>query len=97
MIEAVTTLYEDNQMILGLVALLSLIMFVGSLLSLPYLVSLIPADYFQYAEPYRVHHKFRHPVIRLIIIGLKNIIGWLLIIAGIAMLVSECTYFLPPA
>ncbi len=87
MIELLTTFYEDNQVILGLLAGLSLIMFLGSLLSLPFLVSLIPADYFQYPEPYKVHHAFKHPVIRLIIISIKNILGWLLIFAGITMLV----------
>ena len=87
MIESITIFYEDNQVILGLIAGLSLVMFIFSLLSLPFLVSLIPADYFQYPEPYKVHHAFKHPVIRLIIISIKNILGWILISAGFAMLV----------
>ncbi len=60
----------------------SVIIFFASILSLPFLVSFIPTDYFQYAEPYRIHHSFKHPVIRLSIIIAKNILGWLLIITG---------------
>jgi hypothetical protein len=87
MIETITAFYEEYQLVLGMLAGLSVIMFFASILSLPFLVSLIPADYFQYAEPYRVHHTFKHPVIRLSIISVKNILGWLLIITGVIMLV----------
>ena len=87
MIETFTTFYENNQAFLGLMAGLSFFMFVVSLLSLPWLLSLIPADYFQSSEPYKVHHDFRHPSIRLVIIVLKNFVGWILLLAGIAMLV----------
>jgi hypothetical protein len=87
MIETITAFYEQHQLILGMVAGISVLMFVVSILSLPFLVSLIPVDYFQYAEPYKDHHAFKHPVIRLIIISIKNMLGWLLILAGIIMLV----------
>jgi hypothetical protein len=86
MIETITAFYEQHQLILGMVAGISVFMFVVSILSLPFLVSLIPVDYFQYAEPYKVNHTFKHPVIRLIIVSLKNLMGWLLILAGIIML-----------
>jgi len=85
--ETITTLYEQHQVLLGVVGILSAIIFVASILSLPFLVSLIPTDYFQSHEPYRKRHKYKHPVIRLLILALKNITGWLLIIAGIIMLV----------
>ena len=65
----------------------SVIMFIASILSLPFLVSFIPTDYFQHAEPYRAHHSFKHPLIRLSIIILKNILGWLLIITGAILLI----------
>jgi archaellum biogenesis protein FlaJ (TadC family) len=87
MIETIAVLYEEHQLALGVLAGLSVVMFFASLLSLPFLVSLIPADYFQYAEPYRTSHDFKHPVIRHLIIAIKNALGWLLIIAGIIMLV----------
>ena len=87
MIETITALYEEYQVYLGLAAGISAAMFVASILSLPFLVSLIPVDYFQYAEPYKAHHEFKHPVVRLTMVSVKNIMGWLLVIAGIIMLV----------
>jgi uncharacterized membrane protein SpoIIM required for sporulation len=87
MIETISAIYKEYQLMLGMLAGISVIMFITSILSLPYLVSLIPADYFQYAEPYREHHSFKHPAIRFLIISAKNILGWLLIIAGAIMLV----------
>jgi len=84
--ETITTLYEQHQVLLGVVGILSAIMFVASILSLPFLISLIPVDYFQNPEPYRAHRKFKHPVIRVLILSAKNIAGWLLIFAGIVML-----------
>ena len=85
--DTITTLYEQHQVLLGVVGILSASMFVASILSLPFLVSLIPTDYFQSHEPYRMRHTYKHPVIRLLILGLKNIAGWTLIVAGIIMLV----------
>jgi len=87
MIESFTSFYHEHQAILGMMAGFSIVMFIASLLSLPWLLSLIPADYFVSAEPYKVEHPPTHPVIRLIVVSLKNLLGWILIIAGIAMLV----------
>ena len=86
MIETITTFLEEYHFDLGMIAFFSVIIFVASILSLPFLVSLIPSDYFQYDEPYRVHHTFKHPVIRLFIIIAKNLLGWFLIITGAIML-----------
>ena len=87
MIETITTFFEEYHQVLGMLAGFSVILFFASILSIPFLVSFIPTDYFQYAEPYRVHHTFKHPVIRLSIIITKNILGWLLIITGAILLV----------
>lgn len=84
--ETISTLYEQHQVLLGVIGILSAIMFIASLLSLPFLVSLIPEDYFRYHEPYRKHHTYKHPVIRLLILGMKNLAGLVLIIAGFIML-----------
>ena len=87
MIDSFISFFEANEVFLGIMAGISLVMFFGSLLSLPWLLSLIPADYFVSPEPYKTQHPPAHPLIRLIIVSLKNILGWILIIAGIAMLV----------
>ena len=87
MIETITAFYEQHQLLLGIVGGVSAIMFIASILSVPFLVSLIPADYFQYPDAYRIHHTFKHPFIRVMIISAKNIVGWFLVFAGIIMLI----------
>ena len=86
MIETITNFHETHQAALGIFAAASVIMFIASVLSLPYLVSLIPTDYFQYAEAYRRYHDFKHPLLRLLILLAKNIAGWTLIVLGIILL-----------
>ena len=64
----------------------SLVMFLGSLIVFPFAVVRMPADYF-------VSHEIRrdwrgtNPVLRYGWLVLKNIIGYVLVLAGIAMLV----------
>ena len=87
MIETITAFYEQHQLLLGIVGGVSAIMFIASILSVPFLVSLIPADYFQYPDAYRLHHTFKHPVVRVLIVSAKNIVGWCLVFAGIIMLI----------
>jgi hypothetical protein len=87
MIETVATFFEEYHLVLGMLAGFSAVMFFASILSLPFLVSFIPTDYFQYAAPYIAHHTFKHPVIRLSIIITKNILGWSLLITGTILLI----------
>ncbi len=76
-----------NGVVLAWFGGVSLAMFVGSLLALPVLVSRIPRDYF---VDQRRHlsktHRF-HPVVWGLLIAAKNLLGLVLIVAGIAMLV----------
>ena len=69
-------------------AVFSIVSFVGSLILIPVLVIRIPEDYF--AEKKR--HSWEpwaheHPVIRWSLLITKNLLGYILIILGIAMLV----------
>ena len=66
---------------------LSLLTFVGSLAALPVLVALLPADYFRRARRHVGTARNRHPALRIIVIAVKNTLGLVLLIAGIAMLV----------
>ena len=67
--------------------MISLLMFVGSLIMLPWLVSLIPADYF--AHDCRVPAKWKqaHPFIRISLLIVKNLVGYIILVAGVVMLV----------
>ena len=64
--------------------LASVVMFVGSLLAMPVLLGQIPADYFL---PERMADADRkHPLLRWMLFGLKNLLGTVLLLAGVVML-----------
>jgi len=72
---------------LQLLALISLAMFLGSLVAVPWLIGRLPADYFlthwQRVDEQRSHH----PLGRWLIPLLRNLLGAVLLLAGVAMLV----------
>lgn len=76
-----------NQTLLTWLAVVSVVTFVGSLLAVPWLIVRIPADYFSRAEPHVLPWVNRHPVVHIVAHVAKNVVGALLILAGIAMLV----------
>ena len=67
-------------------AALSVVMFVGTLLFIPILVARIPADYFV-RDPHHTPWSHRHPILRFLMHLIKNGVGVLCILAGLAMLV----------
>lgn len=78
---------SQHKEILVWLGIFSAITFVGSLLFIPVLCVRMGEDYFM---PHRDHEETlagRHPVIRWAGMILKNLIGVLLLLAGIAMLV----------
>ncbi|MDM7322970.1 MAG: PGPGW domain-containing protein [Gammaproteobacteria bacterium] len=73
------------RIVIGL-SVFSLLMFIGTLLALPWLITRIPPDYF--APPHRKRSRFAktHPLLRWDLLILRNLIGLLLLLAGILML-----------
>ncbi|GJL50406.1 MAG: hypothetical protein NPIRA01_16330 [Nitrospirales bacterium] len=69
----------------GLFAL-SVIAFIGTLLAIPAILIRMPPDYFQnhHHKPWFANH---HPVVRILGLFVKNIIGIVFLLAGMAMLV----------
>ena len=67
-------------------ALISLITFVISLLSLPWLVAQIPDDYFLYSKRKPAQLKKSHPLIRMALLIGKNALGVVLLAGGVIML-----------
>jgi len=65
---------------------LSIVGFVGSLIAIPWILVRLPEDYFCERHP-RTWLKDHHPVLRFIALALKNFVGWILLLGGIAMLV----------
>jgi len=78
---------EGHQTISWWLAAASAVMFLGSLIAIPFLVVRIPEDYF--VRPQRPHGRWEHehPVVRGIMVTLKNVLGAVFVLAGIAMLV----------
>ncbi len=65
---------------------LSLLTFVGLLILVPAVVINLPADYFHFDKRHPV--KSRHPLIKLIVSLIKNLLGAALVIAGLIMLLT---------
>ena len=77
---------EEHQAILWVLAVASVVVFVGSLLTMPALAVRIPADYFTHEKRPRSPWADQHPLIRWTLLIVKNVIGALFLLAGIAML-----------
>ena len=65
----------------------SAVTFIASLAFIPVLVARIPADYFVDRKRHLSRSRRLHPILYLVLIVLKNVVGILLLLAGIAMLV----------
>jgi len=66
---------------------LSIVTFAGTLIIVPLLVVRIPADYFSNDKPHRSPWSVHHPFVRATLLLSKNLAGYILILAGILMLV----------
>ena len=77
----------DNGTLLGALGLIGLVSLVASVALLPFLAVRIPADYFRHRRRHPEYARDRHPVVHHAIVILKNVLGVLLILAGVAMLV----------
>jgi hypothetical protein len=66
--------------------LLSVVSFIGSLITLPVILVRLPVNYFMETHP-RVWLAEHHPVLRGMALVLKNLLGLVLLLGGLAMLV----------
>ena len=71
---------------LGLLAVFSVLTFVGSLLVIPLVAARIPADYFCADRRGKTLWRKRRPGLRMIVLILKNMLGLVLFLAGVLML-----------
>ena len=78
---------DANQMLLTGIGVSSLLLSIASLILLPWLVAQIPFDYFAHDRREPSKWKEFHPIFRFTVLVLKNIIGFTLLLAGVAMLV----------
>lgn len=87
MIEQMLSWLSEYQELLTWIGILSVIVFFVSLLSLPWLVSLIPEDYFLHQQRRPAPWKDQHPAVRAVLLVGKNLLGLVLLCGGIIMLV----------
>jgi len=64
----------------------SLVVFLGTLVAIPFILVRLPADYFDIRVP-RTWMKDRHPVLRVAGLAVKNVAGLLFLLAGLSMLI----------
>ena len=83
--EIILWITENQELLVG-IGLVSVAVFVASLVSLPWLVAKIPNDYFVPKKRQSPPWKNNFPGIWLLAFIGKNIIGSLLLLAGIVML-----------
>ena len=76
---------KENQSIIIWFGSGSILVSVLAILLLPWGILNIPEDYFLHQV--RVKKASKHPIIQVIIIILKNIIGYLFVLVGIALLI----------
>jgi hypothetical protein len=77
----------DHQVLFQTLGLVSLAMFVVSLVVFPLVVANLPKDYFVRDRRDPAHQQRRHPVVWVSLTVVKNFFGFTLILAGIAKLV----------
>ncbi len=82
---SLTSLTHHKDLLVGL-SVFSVITFVGSLILIPILCVKMEEDYFLPHRDEHVSFAGRHPVLRWVGLILKNILGLLVLLAGIAML-----------
>lgn len=77
---------DENDVLLGWLAGASIIMFIGSLIAIPFIVVRIPEDYFARRERRVTLRSVEHPVLKGMLYGAKNLLGAIFVVAGVAML-----------
>lgn len=77
----------ENQQLFWVLGLASVAVFVGSLLIMPALIVRIPADYFAHETRPPSRWEKHRPVVRMAALIAKNLLGFVLVLGGLAMLV----------
>ena len=78
--------FGAHRMVLGWLFGLSLVMFIATLAAIPILVVRMAPDYFARRSPGEGTWRGQHPVVRMTLLVLKNALGGLFVVAGVAML-----------
>jgi hypothetical protein len=77
---------HDNKVRVLILAAISIISFVGTLAAVPFMLIRLPIDYFSHDHKQREPGMTVNPVIRIVALILKNIVGYIIMLAGVIML-----------
>jgi hypothetical protein len=86
-VTSLTTPLHEHRELVWWIAALSGVVFVGSLVSVPWMVVRIPSDYFVSKHRPQTYFASHHPLLRWTFWATRNVVGVMLILAGVAMLV----------
>lgn len=86
-LKAVRRFISAHSTILQGLTAFSGILFFASLLAVPWLVARIPADYFVRSAEDEARFRNQYPVLALMFLVFRNVLGFVILLAGIAMLV----------
>lgn len=87
LIQTMLVWFNSHETVLWALGAFSALTFVGSILWVPLLIIRLPENYFMGKERPLTDMKKRHPLEHFLLEGLKNILGFVLILCGIVMLV----------
>lgn len=77
---------ESNGWWLGWTAAASAVSLLLIMLVVPFVVARMPADYFCHRHREPLYEGLHHPVVGMLVAGLKNLLGSVLVIFGIVMI-----------
>ena len=80
------TFIHSHETLFFWLVMASVIGFIGSLIVIPWILIQIPSDYFSHKKRKKHQWSTYPPIIRLILLVMKNILGVIFIISGIIML-----------
>lgn len=78
---------QANDALLLSLAGTSTLVFVATLLAVPWFAARIPQDYFAHGRRHRVPWADQHPALRGVLIAAKNLLGAVFVVVGLALLV----------
>jgi hypothetical protein len=77
----------DHKTLFGWMLVLSIVMFVGSLILVPWVIVRLPKDYFARRKRHHTPWADQHPVVRTLLLIVKNLLGIVFLAVGVSMLV----------
>lgn len=77
----------DNEVLFGSLVTASMIIFVGTLIVVPWALVRLPSGYFRRDREQRIPMPALHPLLRAVLLVLKNLLGGMFVILGVAMIV----------